>query len=162
MKLLLDKHGHFINRARWKAHFFLNPEERHNAKVTYGFTTYRTAPFVKEIADFENELASLISTGIKFTNFRSPLQRELQKCVNKVKENPNLLVNADKTSSIYQVSKQTYNQLLVNNVTKDYKHAPVNLVSQINDEAKGIAQELGLADRIEKHGDVYNFKRSQV
>ena len=113
--------------------------------MTYGFTTYRTAPFVKEIADFENEPAS---TGIKFTNFRSPLQRELQKCVNRVKENPNILVNADKTSSIYQVSKQTYNQLLVNNVTKDYKHAPVNLVSQINDEAKGIAQELGLADRI--------------
>ena len=74
-----------------------------------------------------------------------------------MKNNECVLVNADKTSSIYQVIKDQYENLLRNNITKDYKIAPANTVELIDNEAKQIAQKLGLADRIEVYGEARAF-----
>ena len=76
---------------------------------------------------FEEDLANLVSSGLQFSNFRSNFQRKLSQDVKNVKNNECVLVNADKTSSIYQVSKDQYENLLRNNMTKDYKMSPGRL-----------------------------------
>ena len=85
-------------------------------KPTYGFTTYRTAPQSKELVQFEEDLTDLVSDKIVFTNFRCEFQKKLQEDVKRINNNKNLLINADKTSSIYEVSKDKYSQLLKNNI----------------------------------------------
>ena len=75
----------------------------------------------------------------------------------RIKQCKDLLINADKTSSIYSVSKDSYNKLLHENITKDYKKAPPQTVDIINEQAKTIAQNLDLADRIEVYGDANAF-----
>ena len=60
---------------------------------------------------------------------------------------------ADKTRNIYKVSKDKYSKLLKDNITKDYRLVEQNTVDDINREAKQIAAELGLADRIEAHSE---------
>ena len=157
MKQLMCKLEQFLQRLRWKVWFFENPETPTRKKETYGFKTYKTAPQSKSLTNFESDLADLLSSKIQFTNFRSPFQRKLQDIVSEIKTCENVLVNADKTSSIYAVSTEDYKKLLRNNITKDYKIAPSSLTEEINDEARNIACELELADRIEKYGDACAF-----
>ena len=98
----------FLQRLRWKVWFFENPETPTRKKETYGFKTYKTAPQSKSLTNFESDLADLLSSKIQFTNFRSPFQRKLQDIVSEIKTCENVLVNADKTSSIYAVSTEDY------------------------------------------------------
>ena len=57
---------------------------------------------------------------------------------------------ADKTNNLYEISIENYNKLLLDNVTKSYKKAPETLKNNINKEAKKIATDLNLAERIQK------------
>ena len=65
MKLLLAKTGDFIERMRWKVHFFLNPKVGTENLETFGFNTTKSAPQCKEIANFESDLIDLVS-NVKF------------------------------------------------------------------------------------------------
>ena len=75
-KQLMAKTEEFIQRIRWKAFFFLNPPDEPSTTNTYGFKTSKTAPQVKEILKFENDLYDVV-TNIKLTDFRSPFQHHL-------------------------------------------------------------------------------------
>ena len=57
---------------------------------------------------------------------------------------------ADKTRNFYLTKPATYSTLLEENITSKYKKINNEQVKAINCEAKDIAQELDLADRIEK------------
>ena len=57
---------------------------------------------------------------------------------------------ADKTNNLYEISIENYNKLLLDNVTKSCKKAPETLKNNINKEAKKIATDLNLAERIQK------------
>jgi len=80
-----------------------------------------------------------------FDNFQTTLHND----VKKIKTSPNILVFADKTSNLYEVPPEHYKKLLKENVTKTYKKANDHLYNQINGEAKSIASNLGLDNRIE-------------
>ena len=67
-----------------------------------------------------------------------------------INKNPLLFIPADKSYNLYKVSKGTYSKLLQDNITKSYKKAIVTLIRNINKEAKAIASELKLHDRIEQ------------
>ena len=71
--------------------------------------------------------------------------------------NDNVLIPADKTTNTYAVSTQTYKKLLKETITKDYKIAPPDLLQKTNSEAKNIAIDLDLADRIEQYSDSIAF-----
>lgn len=60
-----------------------------------------------------------------------------------------VFIPADKTSNYYQMERQTYRTLLENNITKDYKKTNKHTSTKINREAKLIASELQLDDRID-------------
>ena len=151
-KQLLAKTGDFLQRLRWKTFFHLNPNTKPLHKETYGFRTYKSAPQIAELTNFEKDLADLI-VNTKFTNFRNNFQRELKQNVEIIQKTDNLLINADKTSCIYKVSTDNYHRLLTNSITKDYKQTTNSTVENINNEAGNIADKLELSDRIEKYSD---------
>ena len=156
-KLLLFQTESFIQRVRWKSYFYLNPDDAPPRKETYGFKTSKTAPQVKELINFEKDLTELVSAGIKFRPFRNSYQRELENNVREIKASTDYLLAADKTTNTYRVSGDCYNKLLLENVTKDYKQTTHNTVKEINDEARTIAIDLGLGDRIEEYSDTCAF-----
>ena len=65
-----------------------------------------------------------------------------------IKKSKDLFVPADKTTNFYKMDPNSYNELLHKNVIKTYKKIPAKVVHNIQNEAKGIAEKLNLADRI--------------
>ena len=149
MKLLLAKTGDFIERMRWKVHFFLNPKVGTENLETFGFNTTKSAPQCKEIANFESDLIDLVS-NVKFKEGHpNKFQKELLKDVKEIKNSKDIFFLADKTTNIYKVSPETYKQLLTENITKDYKKVAETMVKETNLEAKEITTKLKIADRVE-------------
>ena len=61
-----------------------------------------------------------------------------------------MFVPADKSRNIYLLSKDEYQKLLTENITKAYKMTNRNKVYDINNEAKSIAKQLSADDRRER------------
>ena len=160
---LIEKVEHFIKRIRWKAHFFLKTEttledEINNSQGNnnFGFKTKNTPSFNPDLENFENDLLHIIKT-IKFQNISNKFQKELKLDIKKVKSNPNILVFADKTSNIYQLTTENYEKILRDNITNSYAKAPKNLENAINLEAQCIAKKLNLENRIESAAPAQAF-----
>lgn len=148
-KRLTAKTEEFIQRIRWKAFFHLNPTEDYTPKPTYGFRSTKTAPQIKELQNFENDLFHLVN-NVQFTNFRSPFQRKLTEDVKKINNSKNVLLLADKTRNIYEVSETRYNKLLADNITSTYKKSTYAAIDEANAEALDIAEKLEIDDRVER------------
>ena len=87
-------------------------------------------------------------TNIKFKKVSCPFQKKISSNMKNIKSSDKLFVPADKTTNYYKMDSTSYNNLLHKNITKTYKKIPSATVSSINNEAKAIASELNLADRI--------------
>ena len=149
LKSLLSKTEQFIQRLRWKTFFFLNPDTTKPDLRTFGFKTEKSAPQVKELSEFENDLYSLIE-NLEFSRHRSHFQRQLLSDVEKIKNSKEVFILGDKTPNVYEVKASDYNNLLHNSITTHYKKADKKTETEINIEAKSIAEDLELADRIDK------------
>ena len=57
-------------------------------------------------------------------------------------------VSADKTSNYYKVAKDDYEEMILKNVTKDYKKTNDKFVDKVNEKDRDIAEKLELEDRI--------------
>ena len=101
----------------------------------FGFKTKNTPPQCVELEKFEDDLLNLAV--------------QLKSDVSRIKNDPNVLVFADKTNNMYQFSKSDHEKLLNENITKTYKKAPPKLEHSINLEAKNISKKLNLEDRVE-------------
>ena len=158
LKTLIQKTEEFIGRLRWAAFHFLKPDTDHDDTVpatqTFGFPTNKTPPQIPELIPFENELYETISNiEFKDRKFFTQHQNKLLRSVKEIENSDKIFLLADKTRNIYKVSKDKYSKLLKDNITKDYRLVEQNTVDDINREAKQIAAELGLADRIEAHSE---------
>ena len=156
MKQFIGKTEDFVSRLRWASYFYLNPNTGVTQKQTYGFKTAKTAPQVKELNAFEDDLYQLMSE-IKIDEYRNPFQREIATAVKNINNSDKIFLLADKTTNIYKVSTNEYEKLLLENITKDYKQTAGTTLNEIDREAKKIAQSLDLADRIEQYGDAEAF-----
>ena len=72
----------------------------------------------------------------------------LQQDVKRIRKCNKVIVQADKTSNLYELTKEEYNQLINNNVTATYRRAKDGTVDEINQEARDITEELGVSDRV--------------
>ena len=88
--------------------------------------------------------------NIEFKRANTVFQNQLNKDINMINKDPLLFIPADKSNNLYKVSKDTYSKLLQDNITKSYKKSNVSVINNINKEAKVIAAELKLDDRIEQ------------
>ena len=76
---------------------------------------------------------------------------QLSNDVKNIKKNPKLLVPADKTNNLQELTTEEYNKLLIENISKTYKKSTVSAIKSVNTEAKAIAKDLNLDVRIEQY-----------
>ena len=120
---------------RWKAHFFLNPITASPSKETYGFKSTKDDPVRK------------------FKQVNSPFLNKLKEGTDHIKNEPMLLIAADKTTNFYKLEPSTYNDLLEKSITKSYKNALPERTQAIHKENKDIATKLGIDDRVDTTAD---------
>ena len=147
-RMLVARCEQFIRQLRWKTFYFRKGTDGKEKKEVFGFKSNRTPPQDEELVAFEKDLWDLVK-NVKYRTNTSKFQRELKETVQKIKNNQNLIIPADKTDNFYEVPVEKYDELVRNNVVKTYKKAPRELVEQTNQEAAKIAEKLKLADRIE-------------
>ena len=151
LKNLITKTNNFIQRMRWKAHFFLHGNDnstRTQPTNTYGFKTRQSAPHVADLKPFEDDLAKLLE-NVKFRNVNDEFIKTLEKDKRKINSSKNVFIFADKTRNIYEMEAKSYDKLLTENVTKTYKHAENDTFQNIEKERKNIASSLNISNRIE-------------
>ena len=135
---------------RWKAHFFLNDDNKeNNTKTSFGFKSRYHPPPCTELEHFEKDLINIISNA-KFTNNKNSFQKKLRADKTEIQDSRNIYVFPDKTNNVQKTSIPEQIKLLKENFTKTYKKDPQKLEKSINLEAKSIATNLKLSDRIEK------------
>ena len=138
---------------RWKTLQVLGKLES-NRKQTYGFKSPKCPQ--DELAPFESDLQRMTS-NIEFRPIRNKFLSKLSKDIKNIKKTKELLINADKSTKIYKMSKEDYQKHLRNNITKAYKKSNRKIVNDINLDAKKIAQKLKIDDRIEKMQETEAF-----
>ena len=113
----------FLRRMRWKAQFFLNPGTNSSSKETYGFKSTKNPTPIEELKDFEDDMLKMIQS-VKFKQVNNPFLNKLKEDTDLIKNEPKLLIAADKTTNFYKLETSTYNDLLEKkNNTKSYKKA---------------------------------------
>ena len=135
----------FVTRVRWRAFHILYPSNREKKK-TYGFNTTKPPPILPELHLFEEKMFNLIQK-IQFHKKGNPLQTKLKEDMRNMKQEPRLIVPADKTSNFYLTEVDTYNILLQRNVEAECKRGPQDLVTTYDKEDKAVAEELEITDR---------------
>ena len=88
--------------------------------------------------------------NIEFKKVTFNFQMQLSNDVKNIKKNPKILVPADKTNNLYELTIEEYNKLLIGNISKTYKKSTVSAINSINTEAKAMAKDLILDERIEQ------------
>ena len=67
--------------------------------------------------DFENDLLKLIES-IQFRTASNKFLNKLNEDINKFRSSYKLFVSADKTQNYYEITKENYNKILHDNITK--------------------------------------------
>ena len=142
--LLISKTENLIKRMRSKALAFLGKLEEGKHKQNYGFRTRNCPAVVEELTEFECDLQLMIKNVV----FNNTFQTELLNDVKKIKGSDKIFVPADKSRNIYLLSKDEYQKLLTENITKTYKMTNRRKVYDIYNETKSIAKQLSIEDRI--------------
>lgn len=156
-KKLIGKVESVIKRMRWKAFFFLEGKADVKEETKhFGFRSPKTPPQVPELKAFEEDLLSLVA-GVKFRRVADPFQTKLRDDIKNLTSTDDVIVRADKTKNLYKVSKQQYDKLLQDNVTKNYKLAPESAYAEVNLEAKRIAEKLDISDRVDRMASAEAF-----
>ena len=132
---LLEKIEIFIKKMRWRAIFFIN-----NKKATedykgfsYGLKSGRSPPQVKDLIQFEDDLVRIVKE-LKFRKVKNNFQTKLREDMKQVQTSKKTLTPADKTSNMYRLHKNDYQNLLRNAITTSYKKANKNIGTKINKE----------------------------
>ena len=152
LQRLIERTEQFLHRMRWKAHSFLNPDTTSFTKETYGFKSTKNPPSIEELKDFEDDMLKMIQS-VKFKQVNNPFLNRLKENTDHIKNEPKLLIAADKTTNFYKLEPSTYNDLLEKNITKSYEKALPETTQAIHKENKDIATKLGIDDRVDTTTD---------
>ena len=136
---------------RWRAFWYerRNDETKTDDTEYYGFKTHNTPPTHPLLKDFEDDLFKLVK-GMKFKKVKNEFLSNMGKFKDEVRQCNDIILKADKTRNVYTLKKEDYNQLLSNNITKDYHKSDGNHVKNINKETQQHAINLQLGDRLDK------------
>ena len=106
LKCLTEKTKNFIKRLGWKAYHFCNSNLQpvnESTKGYFGLKTLITLPPNEHLNAFENDLYDLIQK-VEFTNVQNTFQQKFKKDNQSIKSSNNMLVFADKSTNIYELS----------------------------------------------------------
>ena len=154
-KQLIESIEAVIKRMRWKATFFdpnrvetSAPEEE---VETYGLKTARCPAQINSMKKFESDLMS-ISDNISFRRDSNDLQKRMKKDMKDMKNSNKTLTPADKTTNLYRLSKDQYENLKTNAITSTYKKASIKLKEKVDKGGVKYAKKAGVLDRMQING----------
>ena len=87
--------------------------------------------------------------SLKFKKIKYKFLDQLHKDITSIKISTNVFIFADKTRNIYERYKNTYSKLLTDNISKTYKKTELNIYNKINKEAKVIANNYVVSERVD-------------
>ena len=105
---------------------------------------------------FESALYDMVQ-NIEFKKVKFNFPMQLSNDVKNIKKNPKILVPVDKSNNLYELTTEEYNKLQIENISKTYKQITVSAMNSINTEAKAIAKDLNLDERIEQYNQTQSF-----
>ena len=82
--------------------------------------------------------------GLEYKKFSNPLQQKLKEDCQKIAQNADLLVPADKTRNYYSLEKEKYKELINKDIQKSYKKASDIVVESVDIEQRTIVESLDL------------------
>ena len=94
---------------------------------------------------------------IQFKPVKNKFQSELSQDAKRIRNSSKVFVPADKTTNLYTMQVSEYKKLLNDNITAKYKKASNQVIKNINKEAKSIATNLELDNRIEQYSNKSAF-----
>ena len=89
----------------------------------------------------------------EFKSVKNKFQQKLNGDLKNIRNSKNLFVFADKTNNLYEMSKENYNKLLHDNITKTYKKTDSSMKYKIDKEAANIAKSFHIQDRVERYAE---------
>ena len=95
---------------------------------------------------FEKDLFKIIEK-IKVRKINCEFQDKLNSNIKDITSSRETLVPADETSNFYKLTKEKYEQLLHNSITKTYNKANSSITKTINEQGKKIANKKNILDR---------------
>ena len=88
--------------------------------------------------------------NIEFGNINNSFQKNLNDDFKRINTTKIVLVKANKSRNIYQLDKDDYKKYLRENIARTYKKSTKKGLNAANKQAKKIAEELNIDNRIEK------------
>ena len=88
--------------------------------------------------------------GIQFRPVNNQFQRRLSEDIRRIHNSDKVIVSADKSDNKYIIPAPDYEDLLRQNITKEYKKSATENVQDTNAEAATLAEALDIDDRVEK------------
>ena len=88
--------------------------------------------------------------NIHFRKVNNSFQSQLNEDIKRIKRDSKIFVPTNKARNIYKMHREVYEKLLHESITKTYKKTDKKKVKAINVDAKIIAKDLEIEDRIEK------------
>ena len=105
---------------------------------------------------FEKDLLDMIKS-LKFRNVQADFQAKMKHDILKIRSSPNVFVSAEETTNLYEIPPNDYKRLLHEHITKPCKKSTKRLENAINMEAKHIAKNITLDDRVESLAQTQAF-----
>ena len=89
---------------------------------------------------FENDFVELIR-NIKFKKIGNTFHEKLKEDIKVIKESNKTMTFAGKTSNMYRLKNEQYDQLIMNFITSTYKKANNSIKKQINMAGKNLMRD---------------------
>ena len=159
LKETYSKIESLIKRMRWKASFYERKDDYTSTpddNNSFGFKSRKCPPRIEDLESFETDMLKMIKQ-IEFKKEYSTFQHELRNDTIKIKNSTKAFIPADKTTNYYELDKKTHDRLLMNSITSTYGKADGNTINIINNEARIIATDLNIQDRVERMAEQQAF-----
>ena len=116
---MVEKVESFVRRLRWKAYHVCKENRENNSHhcKNFGFKTVVTSPQIEDLNAFENDMYDLIR-NVEFTNIKNEFLDHLNRDIESIRSSKNVLAFADKSTNLYESSRENYQKLHHDNITQ--------------------------------------------
>ena len=120
---------------RWKAIMYDTGCKQNGNVETYGLKTLHSSKQVKGLSTFEKDLIAVV-LDIKYRNTSGDFQTTLQEDIRLIRNSEETMTFTDKTSDMYQLTKEEHNKFLRYPITSKYKKTNTKIKDKINKKKK--------------------------
>ena len=87
--------------------------------------------------------------NVAFKHSCSDFQDQMKSDIESIKKYKSISIFANKTNNLYETDIKIFNKLLIKNISKTYKKSDPTILNTINKEAKHIAENYDIAERVD-------------